>query len=489
MYALPTPPGEQAARAARVATLTTQQAQRAAVSEFVVRELQALLLQEDVQLVAQHVLGTLSNAVATAAVPRHTPGRAAPDAASLLPQRQGQQARRPLARSALAPKAAAAPPLLAAAAAAGGTSAAQPALPELVQKLRAAAAPFVFEHAERFAWEVAAFAAAGTATVAAYDRLSLQLDAAAAAEEGAAARRQLGEQQRQAGRRSESRSSGGAALPGSGGSSSGEEGEGAHKWQESPEAQRSDSEGYLEILLQQGAAAWRQQQPEPSPKHQQVMERGSAHEQQATGSGRACSGRREHERGATQSRSRSTGSTRGGRRRHGSDRGRSVRSSRRRQRGGGRDGDEQKSSSKRARRRRSSSSSSGGGSDGRGVASPSASGRQQFRRRRRARHNSSSSNSSKGSHLGRAAHEHAHNGVRPNPRSNAEGSGSGPNCRSGSDSAGEGSDGPAAGTEGCQGGAELAALRQQALRALQEHQQRSRRKAAGPGGSPNHHAS
>ncbi|KAL4854779.1 hypothetical protein ACK3TF_004485 [Chlorella vulgaris] len=150
---------------------------------FVVRELQALMLQEEVGLVAQHVLATFQNAASGA------PAAAAASAAG-----------KPL--FAKAEKWAGAPPVAAQMAdrqplRRAGSGAAGAPLPSVVAGLQAAAAPFIFEHAERFAWELAAFATSRCSSLAAYDRLSQQSDATAAAAAATEARQQLQDHRQQ----------------------------------------------------------------------------------------------------------------------------------------------------------------------------------------------------------------------------------------------------------------------------------------------------
>jgi hypothetical protein len=240
------------------------QAGRGEMEAFVARELQALLLQQDVGLVAQHTLGTLRNAAAAT-----RPSNAAVRGAAARPA-NGTGSQRQAGNSSGAP------------------------LPEVAAQLAAAAAPFVFEHAERFAWEVAAFAASPCASMAAYDRQTQLMDASAAAAAAAAgasaARQQLGERAAlQAGTAGSSgrpdgslergSSSDDGGYPGSSGSSGSEE---RRRGAGPADAQRSDSEGYLGLLLLQGSQRRPRQQQEQS---QQPADPSQAAQDTAEGGG------------------------------------------------------------------------------------------------------------------------------------------------------------------------------------------------------------
>lgn len=269
--------------------LTPELVSRLEVGKWVERELQALMQTQDVALVAAHLTGTLRAAV--------QPGAAAPSAGDAAPQRTAVATNGAVTRPVRVlqkPRLVLVPGARAPVARPAGLVAASAVVPVL-----RAAQPLLFEKATRFSWEMAAFVASGQ-SMAAYDQQAMQAGSAAAAQAVAEARRQLQrrqewwreeqqqeEEEGQQGQEEEEHSGGrtetaaAAARPPPRARSSSASSGGASSGQLA-EAQRSDSEGYLELLMQQGrqrrSAQQRehhqhaeqeeqQQQPEQQPQH------------------------------------------------------------------------------------------------------------------------------------------------------------------------------------------------------------------------------
>eukprot|EP00887_Chlorella_sp_A99_P000343 scaffold13.g343.t1 len=266
------------------AMITPEMVARQDVVAWTERELQALVQQRDVALVAAHATGTLRAAAAAKPAQRQ--------AAAGVPGGRGPGRDATLLRGA---RIAVGPP---GRGAGGAARAAGASVAEVVQQVEAAVRPFIFEHAERFSWELAAFAASG-ATIAAFDQRAMAAGTAAAARAVAEARAQLarrqewwqgGEQQQQGqeqqeqqeqqtagdGRRVQSSEGPGDSMPASS-TESGGRGPVADG-----EAQRSDSEGYLELLVLQGRRrSQRQAQPaEPQEEGQEASSREQVRQEQ-----------------------------------------------------------------------------------------------------------------------------------------------------------------------------------------------------------------
>lgn len=191
VYSTQPDPGQ--LRRLRAAAITPVLAARPEVATWVERELQALMQQADVSLVAHHLAGTLR---AAAQPPKAGPGRppsrgsagkgigpavAAAAGAGVGGRRDVLPGPRGGARLAVAP----------------GRGLGAPVLPagvhvaDILPLLEAAARPFLSEqHYKRFAWEFAAFAASGASIVAA-DGCAMQAGGAAAAAAVADARARI----------------------------------------------------------------------------------------------------------------------------------------------------------------------------------------------------------------------------------------------------------------------------------------------------------
>ncbi|GAB4815207.1 hypothetical protein N2152v2_002253 [Parachlorella kessleri] len=259
------PVDEGARRALGEQRLAPRLASRPDATRWVERELQALMWQDDVSLVAQHVLGTLRSAAqpSSASMRRckgassqqeerenqQQTGHPASKGAVTQKQRSGHGPMVPLKRKTLALR-----PASRDFAADGAAGAAAEAVAAAVAE---ASRPYVFEHAERFAWELAAFVASGLG-LAAYDRRLAEQQAAAAAGAGAIAVGR-GWQGSDADRDPGSGSPGtsrraGSEATSSSGASQDNGGESSHDVGSAGGAlaRSDDDDGYLELLLAQG---------------------------------------------------------------------------------------------------------------------------------------------------------------------------------------------------------------------------------------------